>query len=155
MASFIPFNYRVIDADAIDGDTFDTSFWLRDKKDLGFQITDVGQMMRMRVRVWGIDLPEMKGGGKETESAKAAKAIADAVMTRALLQIDPVILHSHRWDKYGGRVIGDFASPKFYAGSFTEEMIRNWGARRYMGDKKEPWTEAELDKIIALAKTLA
>lgn len=70
-----------------DGDTIDI------KLDLGFDLT-----VYARCRVFGIDAPELK-----TDAGKAAR---DYAMT--LLPVgSTVMVHSHGWDKYGGRIDAD------------------------------------------------
>lgn len=118
------FNY-VIDhiSRVMDGDTLEAVL------DLGFKIG-----YTVIVRINGIDAPEKKD-----------KAASDAVKAHITdwLTGGELTLVSHEWDKYG-RVLGDLVGKK---GSLSEFLIMKKLVREYKGDKKLPWTQAELDNI--------
>ena len=78
--------YRGVVDEVHDGDTINI------KLDLGFDIT-----VYARVRVYGINAPELS-----TDAGKKARAYA-----RGVLPVGTnVIVYSHGWDKYGGRIDG-------------------------------------------------
>lgn len=87
MGSEIYGPYRGVVDLAHDGDTVNI------KLDLGFDIT-----IYARVRVKGINSPELS-----TMAGIKAKRFAQ----RVLLPGTKVLVYSHGWDKYGGRVDGD------------------------------------------------
>lgn len=146
------FLYRVIAVDTIDADTHRVKFWLHEPKDPGFKIRSHGVSMTIDLRVLGIDLPE-----KHSEVAKERDACAAATRFAAnkiqdWLHDGTLTLRSDKWDKYGGRIDGDFMFRRDTetAGVAIEfsTMMLLVGARPYSGGHKEPWTEAELDRIL-------
>jgi endonuclease YncB( thermonuclease family) len=89
----------------------------------------------LAVRIYGVDTPE-KGFRaqcpQENERAQAASA-----WTTQLIKSAPkhqVILY--KWDKFGGRVIGDII---VNGQSIRRGLIANGFAREYFGDAKQSW----------------
>lgn len=78
----------------VDGDT------VYIKLDVGFDLT-----VYTRVRVWGINAPELS-----TDAGKAAHEFAARVLPVGL----PVYVLSHGWDKYGGRIDGEIGLSPLY-----------------------------------------
>lgn len=152
------FLYRVIAVNTLDADTHRIWFWLREPKDLGFNIKDGGTTMQIDLRVLGIDLPEKHSEiAKEREACAAATAFARSkVHGWADSDSGTLTLRSDKWDKYGGRIDGDllFRAVTETAGVAIEfsTMMLLVGARPYSGGHKEPWTEAELDRILEQCK---
>jgi endonuclease YncB( thermonuclease family) len=85
--------------------------------DLGFDLT-----VYARVRVFGINAPELY-----TDAGKAAKAFADSLLQPG----SPVMVTSHGWDKFGGRVDGDIRYGTAYEKDFASEMLANGFAVPY------------------------
>jgi endonuclease YncB( thermonuclease family) len=107
-----------------------------------------GAPFGVRIRIRGIDSPEitLKKGTSPLEKA-AATAARDYV--RRLLA--PVALPTavlYKLDKYGGRYVGDLCLPS--GEMLSQHLLRLRLARAYDGGKKQPWTEAELNAIIAV-----
>lgn len=103
----------------IDGDTFvaDARVW-------------PGQTIRVKVRLRGIDAPEMRS--RCADVAKAAAAARDAL--RKLLGEGPVEISAIGADKFYGRVIADVATPA--AGHVGSAMLAQSHARPYQGGRR-------------------
>lgn len=89
----------------------------------------------LAVRIYGVDTPEKGHRAQcvsENERGQAAteytkKAVASAKKTQVVL---------YRWDKFGGRVLGDIILD---GTSHREQLIRLGFAREYYGDAKQSW----------------
>ena len=108
----------------IDGDTIAVSahIWL-------------GQDIEVRVRLAGVDAPELKGGcALERDLAHRARAFV-----AARLDGGPVRLTEIRVDKYGGRVVARVATAggEDLAGALMAAGL----ARPYDGRKRRAWCE--------------
>ena len=100
----------------IDGDTLDLDI------DLGFHVT-----LRQRVRLRGIDTPELRG--PQRELAEAARQAVDA-----WLQDDIVLIRTERdqTDKYG-RMLADVWGNGL---NLSDYLVERGLARRYDGGKR-------------------
>ncbi|MEO5335303.1 MAG: thermonuclease family protein [Magnetospirillum sp. WYHS-4] len=93
----------------------------------------VGVEVETRVRILGIDAPELHGACEE-ERRLAAKA---KDLLEASVAGGPVFLHEVRDDKYGGRVLARVATA---AGTDCAQTLIGAGlARPYGGRKRQPW----------------
>jgi endonuclease YncB( thermonuclease family) len=116
-----------------------------------------GTVVKIAVRILGIDTPEIRGGAGRLPEEKIAGELArdhlaELLSTRASKSQRPkapvrarltrVILRD--WDMYGGRVLGNVLMPD--GRSVSEIMIAAGYAREYFGDKKQPWTREDLSK---------
>jgi micrococcal nuclease len=92
---------------------------------------------KLSIRVMGIDTPEKAPRAQcDAEAALAGKASAftkEAVANA--LEVDVVIL---KWDKYGGRVLGEVYLDHQ---SLAESLISAGLARPYKGEAKSSWCE--------------
>lgn len=92
---------------------------------------------KLSIRVMGIDTPEKAPRAQcDSEAALAKKASAftkDAVANA--LEVDVVIL---KWDKYGGRVLGEVYLDHQ---SLAQSLISAGLARPYKGEAKQSWCE--------------
>lgn len=92
---------------------------------------------KLSIRVMGIDTPEKAPRAQcDSEAALAKKASAftkDAVANA--LEVDVVIL---KWDKYGGRVLGEVYLDHQ---SLAQSLISAGLARPYKGETKQSWCE--------------
>jgi micrococcal nuclease len=105
----------------IDGDTFEASaaIWL-------------GQQISVRVRIAGIDAPELRARcDAERRRAEAARSYLGQ-----RIEGGEVRLSSVRYDKYGGRVD---ASVTDLRGDIAYAMIRAGLARLYDGGRRAGW----------------
>lgn len=106
----------------LDGDTFEARVHLWPGLDL---------MTRVRLR--GVDAPEMKAAcAEEQRQAEAAKAALRDQLGRgevAIYNIGP--------DKYQGRVVADVATRE--VASVSEALIAAGHVRRYGGGRREGW----------------
>lgn len=92
---------------------------------------------KLSIRVIGIDTPEKAPRAKcdaEAERANKASAFTKKAVAEAK-ETEVVIL---KWDKYGGRVLGDIYLDK---ASLAEMLIAADLARPYKGDAKSSWCE--------------
>ena len=103
----------------VDGDTFEARVHLWP----GLSITT-------RVRLRGIDTPEMKGRCMD-ERIKAEQA-RDAL--RAILEQGEVVIARVTLDKYGGRVLADAAT--YATADIAASMLETGLARRYESRRK-------------------
>lgn len=127
-----PIRARVIDV--YDGDTITVVFLIG------------SEPVQMKIRINGIDCPEIRSGKGKLKAEKiAAKVCRDYLNGLAGDRI--VTLNIHKWDKYGGRMVGDI----YVNGeNVSHYMIQNGYALSYDGGKKHKWTEQELMTIINL-----
>jgi endonuclease YncB( thermonuclease family) len=107
----------------IDGDTFDASarIWL-------------GQAIEVRVRITGIDAPELHARcDAERQRAEAAR---EYLVRR--IEGGEVKLTSVRYDKYGGRIDAAVADT---GGDIARAMLKARMARPYEGGHRASWCE--------------
>jgi endonuclease YncB( thermonuclease family) len=107
----------------IDGDTIEVAarIWL-------------GQRLTIRVRLAGVDAPEMRGRcDRERNLARAAREL---VASRAG---ESVRLTAIRRDKYGGRVVARVAGSDGH--DLSDALLSAGLAHRYEGRRKLPWCE--------------
>lgn len=109
----------------IDGDTLEVSarIWL-------------GQDVRIRVRLYGIDAPELRARcAAEKEMAERAKLLLEAKLGGG-----PVVLTEVRYGKFAGRVMARVANA---AGEDLSQALLQAGlARVYTGGQRAPWCAA-------------
>lgn len=92
---------------------------------------------KLSIRVMGIDTPEKAPRAQcdaEAALAKEASAFTKSAVSNAL-EVDVVIL---KWDKYGGRVLGEVYLDHQ---SLAESLISAGLARPYKGEAKSSWCE--------------
>jgi micrococcal nuclease len=119
LVSQVAFSYDIVvkSPRVIDGDTIDTG------------IVVGPTLSSLKLRIEGIDTPEMKGKcEKERMLAREAKDFLAQTM-----KDQEVHINYHGWDKYGGRVVG---VPYIHDVPMNEEMIRRGYAVPYGGGKK-------------------
>lgn len=105
-------------------------------------IIDMGMKMYVdkQVRLFGVDTPELRGKQKE-----AGRKVRDFV--RECILGKKVVLHTQK-DKSGkyGRLL---ANIKFDDNKDLSKLLLKKGyAKKYLGGKKEPWTQKELAFIL-------
>jgi endonuclease YncB( thermonuclease family) len=89
----------------------------------------------LAVRIYGVDTPEK--GHRAQCAQEDQRAQAASAWTTQLIKSAPehqVILY--KWDKFGGRVIGDII---VNGQSVRRGLIANGLAREYYGDAKQSW----------------
>ena len=119
------YEYRATIIKVVDGDTVDVDI------DLGFGII----MKDERVRIMGIDTPEIKGKcEKEKELALIGRQTANELFRAA----DVIEFKDLKWDKYGGRILSNvYLDGYLYADMIINEQL----AVPYDGGKKEGWCD--------------
>jgi endonuclease YncB( thermonuclease family) len=97
--------------------------------------------VRLSLRIFGIDTPEIKQGeGRLPEERLAAISVRDYIRSLFPKNIAQICIRD--WDKYGGRVLGDLY---LQTGESVSDILINGGwARPYNGEKKKPWTREDL-----------
>ncbi|MEJ0027665.1 MAG: thermonuclease family protein [Rhizomicrobium sp.] len=105
----------------IDGDTFEASaaIWL-------------DQQISIRVRIAGIDAPELRA---RCDAERRGAAAARDYLARRIEGGD-VTLSAVRYDKFGGRVDAAVADG---GGDIANAMIRARLARAYAGGRRDGW----------------
>lgn len=111
----------------VDGDTFEARVHLWP-----------GLEMTTRVRLRGIDAPEMKGAC--TDEFRMAEAAGE--MLRALLADGDVAIFNIGPDKYNGRVVADAATRR--TPSVSSALLTSGHARPYQGGKRGGWCTAAM-----------
>ena len=106
----------------IDGDTFEARVHLAP-----------GQDVITRVRLRGIDAPELKAAC--AEELRLAEAATDAL--RDLLRQGDVTIHNIGPDKYQGRVVADVATRR--TGNVAAALIATGHVRPYNGGHRDHW----------------
>ena len=90
---------------------------------------------QLAVRIFGVDTPE-KGHRAQCPS-EAQRGEMASQYTKQLVQSGRQFqVTLYRWDKFGGRVLGDIIVD---GQSVRAGLIENGLAREYYGDKKESW----------------
>jgi endonuclease YncB( thermonuclease family) len=105
----------------VDGDTVDVRarIWL-------------GQSLSIRVRIDGVDTPEMRSDcADERRLALAARDF----LARRLLNREITLLRVV-YDKFGGRVRADISDAN---GDIAKALLDAGLARPYHGERREPW----------------
>jgi endonuclease YncB( thermonuclease family) len=124
--------HRVEVVRTIDGDTFEARVHLWP-----------GLEMTTRVRLRGIDAPELKAScPQELHMAEAAGSAL-----RELLDEGEVTIYNIGPDKYNGRVVADAATRR--TENVSTALLAGGFARRYGGGRRGGWCEASLNKKAA------
>jgi endonuclease YncB( thermonuclease family) len=89
----------------------------------------------LAVRIYGVDTPE-KGHRAQCPSEAQRGEMASAFTKQAVATTQKHQVTLYRWDKFGGRVLGDII---LNGVSLRAELIRNGFAREYYGDAKQSW----------------
>jgi endonuclease YncB( thermonuclease family) len=108
----------------VDGDTIDVTahIWL-------------GQTLSVRVRIAGVDTPELEA---RCEQERRMALAARDYLARRVMGTD-VTLTQIVYDKYGGRVRADVADT---AGDIGHALLSAGFARPYHGERRRSWCEA-------------
>jgi micrococcal nuclease len=108
----------------VDGDTIEV------KADIWLQ-----QSLTIRVRIDGVDAPEMEARcDEERVRAEAARDYLERRIGGADVRLTRVV-----YDKYGGRVRAAVSDAH---GDIAEALLAHRLARPYHGGKRQPWCEA-------------
>lgn len=91
----------------------------------------------LSLRVWGVDTPE-KSWRAQCDQEKQLGEAASRFTTEQIENATTVEISILKWDKYGGRVLGDVIID---GNSLTEMLLEQGYARVYRGDKKQSWCE--------------
>ena len=91
----------------------------------------------LSIRVYGVDTPEKSWRG-ECDSKKELGEKASKFTKKLIDEAVDVQVAIYKWDKFGGRVLGDIIID---GKSLRYALIEQGYAREYYGDKKESWCE--------------
>lgn len=110
-----------------------------------------GYLYKTKIRIIGIDCPEMNPKSKdpnytlELKELEKAAAIKCRDFVRSCILNDLVTIKMHEHDKYGGRVLAEiFIEHNYGIVSLSDVMVSGGYARKYQGEEKIPWTKKEL-----------
>lgn len=102
--------------------------------------------MKMNIRILGIDAPEIKPTVRDPILADLEKKTAYNVRDHVReIMLDKIVdLKMLKWDKYGGRVLGNISIENVDIAQYLmdKEIVKS-----YDGNAKESWTKDELDNI--------
>ena len=91
----------------------------------------------LAVRIYGVDTPE-KGHRAQCASENQRGQAATEYTKKAVASAKKIQVVLYRWDKFGGRVLGDILVDGV---SVRQGLIAAGLAREYYGDKKKSWCE--------------
>lgn len=101
------------------------------------------RLRRCSLRIHGIDCPEIRGrGAREKAAAVVARDFVHAQCFDRVVQLDPKGI-----DKYG-RIL---ASLTLDGQDLAEQLLARGFARSYAGAARTPFTDDEIDSILAQA----
>ena len=137
----IPFKNEKIQiyvCDVHDGDTCTILFYIN------------GYPMKTNLRILHIDAPEVKVKGKgKTDMVileeQAGAKVRDVVKDLIYCKYTQVIFVKH--DKFGGRLLAEVYIP-YEDTTISQFLLDRRYAKPYSGQKKEPWTQLELEHIL-------
>ncbi len=89
----------------------------------------------LAVRIYGVDTPEKGHRAQCPQEAQRAE-LASAWTTQLVASSAKRQVILYKWDKFGGRVIGDIV---VNGQSVRRGLIANGLAREYYGDAKQSW----------------
>jgi len=103
--------------------------------------------MKINIRLCEIDAPEIKS---DYELERTAALLVKNIVSNLIL--DKIVkIKISKWDKYGGRVIGDIYLPNSDM-TISHYLLDKKLVKEYYGKKKELWTDSELNNIILFAE---
>jgi endonuclease YncB( thermonuclease family) len=138
----LTYSYVITVVEVVDGDTVKANI------DMGWDTWRHNQPIRLN----GYDSPEKSSSNPLEKQASAAVL----KYVQSLLPKDTkTMLMSHSLDKYG-RVLGEIMLPaakgKKDSVALSTALLAKKIVRPYTGDKKKPWTDAELQAILDILK---
>lgn len=137
------YDFNVLTWEVIDGDT------VKCLLDLG-----IGVRMDIRVRLEGTNAPEVTTSSTERDAGRAVLNFVHVWFEMARAQKCTVAVLSTKWDKYGGRIIGDFmvSVPSGPSISLAKTLLSLGFAKPYSGSGTKPgFTPAECEALVVRA----
>jgi endonuclease YncB( thermonuclease family) len=101
---------------------------------------DLNTILKLSLRLTGIDTPEIRAGQGRLPEEKVAAAKARDRLRQ--LASGHVKIRMVEWDMYGGRCLGDVILPD--GNTAVQVLIAEGYGRPYQGEKKQEWTLAQL-----------
>lgn len=109
--------------------------------------------MRLRLRLIGVDTPEVRAGDGHLKEEKAAGMTARRRLIELIGGVEngagrvlvPTLTHAilRGWDKYGGRVLGELMTQN--GKSISDLLISEGYGKRYDGGGKTPWVMSDFE----------
>lgn len=99
--------------------------------------------MKIWVRLYDVDTPELKGKGVDKLHKGAGRYVRDWVKRTILNNIVDVKLY--KWNSFGGRIDGEIFIDDI---SLSTKLIGLGYGKLYKGGPKEEWNEEELKRIV-------
>lgn len=104
-----------------------------------------GEIMKISLRILGVDTPEITAGHgrlpEEKEAATKARDFVRETLHRAELQ-GGVHARFKEWDKFGSRILAEILLTE--TTTLSDLLIKQGYAHPYHGEKKREWTKEEL-----------
>jgi len=99
------------------------------------QIDETFHNLPIAIRILGIDTPEKEKRAACPKEAKLGEEATEFTKNK-VKEAKQIECKFHKWDKYGGRVLGNVIIDGKDLG---QELIKAGLAREYFGDKKKSW----------------
>nr|QBK92228.1 MAG: thermonuclease/nuclease [Pithovirus LCPAC304] len=96
---------------------------------------------KIKIRVQGVNIPKLRS--KRKIERKAARHVKEEV-EKELSKQKVVEVVFYRWDKYGGRVLGDI---QMNDGYLSDYLLVNCYGQFYEGRKKIPFSDEDLERM--------
>lgn len=117
---------------------------------------DINSFFRLKIRVSGVDAPELKVNKKDmnpeqtrlAQLEEAAGLVVKNIVSKKLLG-KQLNIKLTSLDKYGGRYVGTVYLGMAKYETLTEFLVLCGLGKPYSGNKKSGWSEDELNAIIA------
>jgi endonuclease YncB( thermonuclease family) len=101
-------------------------------------------VIKLSLRLLGIDTPEIRNGAKLIEDEKKAGLMARDRLAELISfpkqKLTKIVIRD--WDKFGGRVLGEIILDS--GESAADVLIAEGYGKPYYGGTKTPWTKSEL-----------
>ncbi len=93
------------------------------------------ELSKIKLRIYGIDSPE-SGSRAKCESERKLAKTATEYAKKLIKNAKNVGIIIHKWDKYGGRIVGDLILD---GKNFRDLMVDKELVNSYYGKKKQAW----------------
>ena len=101
--------------------------------------------MKIQMRIANVDTPEIRRAKTNLER-EAGMFVKEKVEDLLYANDDRIQASFIKWDKYGGRIVGNI---RYGKGSYLSSyLIREGYAQIYNGKKKQMWSEHKLQEIL-------
>lgn len=105
--------------------------------------------LKFAVRVYGIDTPEKTLRSGTSEKEKKAGLLVKKYVTDFYKDQSYIYIKVIDYEKWGGRYLAEVYTNSERKHTLSHHLVHKKFAKEYHGDKKEKWTDKELDYIIS------